>query len=117
MSSIRIIESKEKTLECPETLYIDFNQPGNPTSYSVQIKTEPINMIMRLDICTSAKMVAYFRVVYADNKVSFKGKYELEKGKQQLRECFTNVKEVTLIINNELNPGLNGVLVVENITI
>lgn len=112
-----IVESKIQSLHCPATLNIDFREAANPNSYSVTLKMDPKNIVLRIDLFASADIKAFFRLINNDNKVSYKGPYHLSKGRQQLRECFSNVKEVTLTIDNGLNPDLAGVLIIENINV
>lgn len=117
MLDMTIVESKIQTLNCPATLNMDFREASNPNSYSVTLKMEPKNIILRMDVFASTEMKAFFRIVNNENKVSYKGPYHLSKGRQQLRECFSNVKEITLTIDNGLNPDLSGVLIIENINV
>ena len=117
MLDMTIVESKIQTLELPAALNIDFREAANPNSYSINLKTDPKNIVLRLDLFASADMKALFRIVNQDDKVSYKGIYTIFKGRQELRECFIDAKEITLTIDNALNPDLAGVLVVENVNL
>lgn len=117
MLDMTIVESKIKTLKFPETLNIDFTQLDKPNTYSIQLKTDPHNLVFKMNLFASCEINAYFRVVNNDNKVSYKGPYNLSKGRQQLREYFIDAKELSFVVDNGLNPGLCGVLVIENILV